>query len=75
VLLASTARLRYGPKARASFQPDLHLALWNPFQALDFAAPALITYGFAEPALQAVMTWLKGEMEASGHCPVPGFEV
>jgi len=74
VLLASTARLRYGPQARASFKPDLHLALWNPFQALDFGAPALITYGFAEPALQAVMAWLKGEAEATGHCPVMGFE-
>ncbi len=72
-ILASTSRLRYGPKARAGWKPDLHLALWNPYQALDIAAPALITYGFAAPALDAVNGWLAGELEARGHCPVPGF--
>jgi beta-N-acetylhexosaminidase len=73
-ILASTSRLRYGPQARASWQPDLHLALWNPYQALDIAAPALITYGFAAPALDAVNAALAGECEAGGRCPVPGFE-
>jgi beta-N-acetylhexosaminidase len=72
-LLASTSRRRYGPHARASWRPDLHLALWNPYQALDFAAPALMTYGFAPPALEAVNAWLAGEIEAEGVCPVPGF--
>ena len=72
-ILASTARLRYGPRARATWQPDLHLALWNPYQALDIAAPALITYGFAAPALDAVIAWLDGSLEARGRCPVPGF--
>jgi beta-N-acetylhexosaminidase len=72
-MLASTSRLRYGPNARGSWKPDLHLALWNPYQALDIAAPALITYGFAAPALDAVNAWLAGELEARGRCPVPGF--
>jgi len=72
-LLASTSRRRYGPRARAGWRPDLHLALWNPYQALDFAAPALMTYGFAAPALDAVNAWLAGEIEAAGVCPVPGF--
>lgn len=72
-LLASTSRLRYGPNARASWRPDLHLALWNPYQALDIEAPALITYGFAAPALDAVNAWLAGEMEARGRSPVAGF--
>jgi beta-N-acetylhexosaminidase len=72
-ILASTSRRRYGPNARASWRPDLHLALWNPFQALDFDAPALMTYGFAPPALAAVNAWLAGEIEAAGVCPVPGF--
>ncbi|HCE07888.1 MAG TPA: beta-N-acetylhexosaminidase, partial [Oxalobacteraceae bacterium] len=70
---ASTSRLRYGPLARATWRPDLHLALWSPFQALDIDAPALITYGFAEPALKAVTAWLIGELEATGRCPVEGF--
>ncbi|MEN3277278.1 MAG: beta-N-acetylhexosaminidase [Massilia sp.] len=72
-ILASTSRRRYGPHARETWRPDLHLALWNPYQALDFDAPALMTYGFAAPALAAVNAWLAGEIEAEGHCPVPGF--
>ncbi|MCC2954498.1 beta-N-acetylhexosaminidase [Massilia sp. IC2-477] len=72
-ILASTSRRRYGPHARATWRPDLHVALWNPYQALDFDAPALLTYGFAAPAVDAVVAWLAGEIEAPGHCPVPGF--
>ncbi len=72
-MLASTSRLRYGPNARATWKPDLHLALWNPYQALDIGAPALMTYGFAAPALDAVVAWLAGDLEATGRCPVPGF--
>ncbi|PWF46016.1 beta-N-acetylhexosaminidase [Massilia glaciei] len=74
VVLASTSRLRYGPNARANWRPDLHLALWNPYQALDIDAPALMTYGFAAPALDAVGLWLSGALEATGRCPVPGFD-
>ncbi|XLZ72657.1 glycoside hydrolase family 3 protein [Massilia sp. SR12] len=72
-VLASTSRLRYGDNARNNWQPDLHLALWNPYQALDIQSPALMTYGFAAPALEAVNAWLSGELEATGRCPVPGF--
>jgi beta-N-acetylhexosaminidase len=72
-ILASTSRRRYGPHARETWRPDLHLALWNPYQALDVDAPALMTYGFAAPALGAVNAWLAGEIEAEGRCPVPGF--
>jgi beta-N-acetylhexosaminidase len=72
-ILASTSRRRYGPNARAQWRPDLHLALWNPYQALDFTAPALMTYGFVPPALEAVNAWLAGDIEAGGVCPVPGF--
>jgi beta-N-acetylhexosaminidase len=72
-VLASTSRLRYGDHARDTWRPDLHLALWNPYQALDIQAPALMTYGFAKPALDAVNGWLSGELEATGNAPVPGF--
>jgi beta-N-acetylhexosaminidase len=68
-ILASTTRLRYGPKARAGFRPALHLALWNPFMALDIDAPALMTYGFVAPALEAALAWLCGEIDALGHNP------
>ncbi|WP_020652470.1 beta-N-acetylhexosaminidase [Massilia niastensis] len=73
-MLASTSRRRYGPHARATWRPDLHIALWNPYQALDFDAPALMTYGFAAPALDAVVGWLAGDLDATGRCPVPGFD-
>ena len=73
-VLASTSRLRYGATPRATWKPDLHLALWNPYQALDIDAPALLTYGFATPALEAVNAWLSGGLEAQGRCPVPGFD-
>ena len=73
-ILASTSRRRYGEHARANWRPDLHLALWNPYQALDFPAPALLTYGFAPPALEAALAWLAGDIEAGGQCPVPGFD-
>ncbi|WP_028100539.1 beta-N-acetylhexosaminidase [Pseudoduganella violaceinigra] len=72
-VLASTSRLRYGDNARNNWTPDLHLALWNPYQALDIQSPALMTYGFAAPALEAINAWLSGELEATGRCPVPGF--
>ncbi|WP_312520009.1 beta-N-acetylhexosaminidase [Massilia sp.] len=73
-ILASTSRRRYGERARAGWRPDLHLALWNPYQALDFPSPALLTYGFAPPALDAALAWLAGKTEATGRCPVPGFD-
>lgn len=69
VLLASNSRLRYGPQARRTFRPALHLALWNPFLALDIDAPALMTYGFAPAALEAVAAWLNGEIEAGASNP------
>lgn len=72
-VLASTSRLRYGDNARSNWKPDLHLALWNPYQALDIQSPALMTYGFAAPALEAINAWLSGDLEATGRCPVPGF--
>jgi beta-N-acetylhexosaminidase len=73
-MLASTSRLRYGQHARDTWRPDLHLALWNPYQALDIEAPALMTYGFAQPALEAVNAWLSGQLQATGNAPVPGFK-
>jgi len=73
-VLASTSRLRYGERARRTWRPDLHLALWNPFQVHDIDAPALMTYGFAPPALDAVAAWLAGTAEATGRCPVDGMD-
>lgn len=73
VILASTVRIRYSQQVRDSWKPDLHLVLWNPFQMLDIQAPALMTYGFAPPAIDAARAWLAGEITADGQIPVSGF--
>jgi beta-N-acetylhexosaminidase len=69
-VLASTVRARYSEKVRNSFHPDLHLVLWNPYVALDIDAPALITFGFVTPAIEAVTGFLRGEIGADGVMPV-----
>ncbi len=69
-VLASNQRARYGEKAHR-WRPQLHLALWNPFQVLDVPAPALVSWGFADGALAAVRAWLEGRATAPGHAPVP----
>lgn len=68
-VLASTTRERYGAREAASWQPDLHLALWNPYAAADLNAPALLTYGFADAALHAASDWLQGTLDAHGRMP------
>jgi beta-N-acetylhexosaminidase len=69
-VLASNARARYGEYARA-WRPDLHLVLWNPFQALDVPAPTIVTWGYADGALDALRAWLEGRGNAPGRAPVP----
>jgi beta-N-acetylhexosaminidase len=68
-VLVSNVRARYGEAAR-NWRPDLHVVLWNPFQACDVAAPALVTWGHAGGALDAARAWLHGELEAAGRAPV-----
>lgn len=67
-ILASTHRARYGTSA-AGWRPDLHLVLWNPFQALDVAAPTVVSWGYADGALAALKAWLQGA-PADGRSPV-----
>ncbi len=68
-ILVSNIRRRYGTHATA-WRPDLHLILWNPFQAMDVAAPALISWGYSTGALEAVRHWLEGNAPAPGIAPV-----
>ncbi|WP_460537643.1 beta-N-acetylhexosaminidase [Chitinimonas naiadis] len=70
-IVAATTRERYAETERRNWRPDLHLALWNPYAAADLPCPALVSYGFAEPALDAVVSWLKNELEAHGQLPAP----
>jgi len=68
-LLVSNQRRRYA--SHNALRPDLHLVLWNPFQVLDIPAPAVVTWGYAEGAIDALRAWLEGRAAAPGHAPVP----
>ncbi len=69
-VLLSNHRGRY-PESAAALRPDLHLVIWNPFQAADIAAPALVTWGYADGALAALRGWLEGRAPATARPPVP----
>lgn len=69
-VLVSNQRARY-TASQAPLRPDLHLVLWNPFQVMDVAAPAVVTWGYGEGALQALQDWLQGALQATGVSPVP----
>lgn len=72
-VLVSNTNTRVGAAA-AGWRPALHLALWNPFQVLDVNAPALITWGHAPAALDALRAWLDGRLLATGRAPMPWGE-
>ncbi|KQW48183.1 MULTISPECIES: beta-N-acetylhexosaminidase [unclassified Roseateles] len=67
-VLVSTRRARYG-LAASEWRPDLHLSLWNPYQALDVAGPTLLSWGFAPGALAGIKAWLEGRATAGGRAP------
>ena len=67
-VLVSTRRARYG-LAASEWRPDLHIALWNPYQALDVAGPTVLTWGFAPGALAGLKAWLEGRAQATGRAP------
>lgn len=69
-VLVSNQRGRY-PAAAGALRPDLHLAIWNPFQALDIAGPTVLSWGYAEGALLALQQWLAGRLTPSAQPPVP----
>lgn len=70
LVIVSNHRRRYDERAR-HWRPALHIAVWNPFQVLDIAAPSLVSWGYAEGALLALSNWLAGHGEATGQAPVP----
>ncbi|WP_338030609.1 beta-N-acetylhexosaminidase [Deinococcus ficus] len=67
VILATTARHRH--PALVGVQPDLHVALYNPYAALDVQAPAVVTFGFRPEARAALLAWLAGDSAARGQLP------
>jgi len=68
-VLVSNHRNRYAAASHA-WRADLHLALWNPFQVLDIAAPAVVTWGYADGALDGLRAWIEGRAELPGRAPV-----
>jgi len=68
-ILVSNHRTRFAAAA-ATARPDLHIALWNPFQLFDIAAPSLVTWGYCDGALEAVRAWLEGRAQATAKSPV-----
>jgi beta-N-acetylhexosaminidase len=68
VVLAGNHRARYAHGG--ALQADLHLVLWNPYQVLDVRAPAIVPWGHAEGALEAVRAWLEARAGAPGTPPV-----
>jgi beta-N-acetylhexosaminidase len=68
-IVASTHRMRYASNAQ-TWQPDLHLVLWNPFQAHDVPGPTVVTWGYADGALAGLKAWLEGQADATATSPV-----
>jgi beta-N-acetylhexosaminidase len=68
-ILVSNIRERYAAATR--WRPDLHVVLWNPFQALDLRVPSIVSWGYGEGALAALRAWLEGRADAPGRSPVP----
>lgn len=75
-IFAATSRVRMG-EAEKHFASELaraaktfvHVALWNPYHALDLPEPALISFGFRPASLKAVARALV-EGEAPGTIPI-----
>ncbi|WP_424952516.1 beta-N-acetylhexosaminidase [Deinococcus sp.] len=70
-LLLATAGRHLQPGLAAA-RPDLHLCLYNAYSVLDVPAPALLSFGAQPEALEAVVDWLRGEVQAGGTLPFPG---
>jgi beta-N-acetylhexosaminidase len=68
-VMVSNNHPRYPEPVRAA-RPDLHVALWNPFQVLDIDAPTIVTWGYADGAIAALKRWLEGRGEATAKPPV-----
>ncbi|ANE44848.1 beta-N-acetylhexosaminidase [Deinococcus puniceus] len=70
VILATTTRHRQ--PALLGVQPDLHLALYNPYAVLDVDSPAVVSFGFRPEARAALLGWLGGGRELTGRLPFAG---
>ena len=72
LIFATTTRRRLTPQVRElalAARPDLHLALWNAYNVADVPAPALVTFGYRQDAIAALIEVLRGA-EITGVAPV-----
>ena len=80
-LFVSTSRTRMEPEevaladatqqvAQQHARNFVHIALWNPYHVTDLPGPALVSFGFREASLGAVVSVLTREVEAQGRSPV-----
>ncbi|WP_407572583.1 beta-N-acetylhexosaminidase [Deinococcus altitudinis] len=69
-LLLATAGRHLQPGLTGA-TPDLHLCLYNAYSMLDVPAPALLSFGAQPEALEAVVEWLRGEVQVSATLPFP----
>ncbi len=73
IVIATTQRRRLGEPLTLlaqQLEPALHLCLWNPYATLDVPAPALVSFGFRPEALDALVSWMKGDETATGTLPI-----
>lgn len=76
VLFVSTSRTRMAGEERdfargvaRAAERFIHVALWNPYHALDLPGPALLTFGFRDRSARAAARALQTG-EAPGRVPV-----
>ena len=76
VIFISTSRTRMGEEEKAfalevanGAKEFLHVDLWNPYHALDLPKPAIISFGFRESSVRAVVDVLTGG-QVLGKAPV-----
>lgn len=73
VVFAATSRLRLSADARTlavAAQPDLTLALWNPYAVLDVDSPAVITFGYRPEGIEALLRVLRGKAQATATASI-----
>ena len=72
LVFATTTRRRLTPQVRElalAAKPDLHLALWNAYNVADVPALALVTFGYRQDAITALLEVLRGAA-ITGVAPV-----
>ena len=76
-LFVSTARTRmadvevtFARAARAAANRFVHVALWNPYHVQDLPGPAVVSFGFRDPSVEAVAEVLLRGRAPGGAWPV-----